>query len=374
MTLLLLPVAISSCHKSSQVREQLKDSIPVIAVRPTSVELPRSYVADVQAVQFVEVKPKVEGFVQEIFVDEGQKVKKGQPLFRLSSTEYSEDVKEAEANLKQAEAEYQMAVYEAERIQRMVEKDIIAPIRLDQVNTAKEVARMKVRQARVRLQRSRTNYSYTTITSPFEGYIDRIPYKVGSLVNPQSLMTTVSDVSEVFAYYKVNESEYLAFKRAQIKGEEQPELNNIQLVLSDGSTYSYRGRVETVEGDFERGTGSIAFRVRFPNPEGLLKHGVTGRIRMMSRMNDVYLIPQKSTFEIQDFTYVYGVDSMGVVRVRSFEPLERFDNYYVAEDFEPGERLVYEGVQLVKDGMTVKPKEVDYSSVVHKLEHQRDTL
>ena len=351
VTLMLLPCVMSSCHKSSQVREQLKDSIPVIAVQPTSVELPRSYVADVQAVQFVEVKPKVEGFVQEIFVDEGQKVKKGQPLFRLSSAEYSENVKEAEAN-----------------------KDIISRIRLDQVNTAKEVARMKVQQAKVQLQRSRTNYAYTTITSPFEGYIDRIPYKVGSLVNPQSLMTTVSDVSEVFAYYKVNESEYLAFKRAQIKGEEQPELNNIQLVLSDGSTYSYRGRVETVEGDFERGTGSIAFRVRFPNPEGLLKHGVTGRIRMMSKMSDVYLIPQKSTFEIQDFTYVYGVDSTGVVRVRSFEPLERFDNYYVAEDFEPGERLVYEGVQLVKDGMEIKPKVVDYSSVMHKLEHKRDTL
>ena len=374
VTLMLLPCVMSSCHKSSQVREQLKDSIPVIAVQPTSVELPRSYVADGQAVQYVEVKPKVEVFVQEIFVDEGQKVKKGQPLFRLSSAEYSENVKEAEANLKQAEAEYQMAVYEAERIQRMVEKDIISRIRLDQVNTAKEVARMKVQQAKVQLQRSRTNYAYTTITSPFEGYIDRIPYKVGSLVNPQSLMTTVSDVSEVFAYYKVNESEYLAFKRAQIKGEEQPELNNIQLVLSDGSTYSYRGRVETVEGDFERGTGSIAFRVRFPNPEGLLKHGVTGRIRMMSKMSDVYLIPQKSTFEIQDFTYVYGVDSTGVVRVRSFEPLERFDNYYVAEDFEPGERLVYEGVQLVKDGMEIKPKVVDYSSVMHKLEHKRDTL
>ena len=111
----------------------------------------------------MEVKPKVEGFVQEIFVDEGQKVKKGQPLFRLSSAEYSENVKEAEANLKQAEAEYQMAVYEAERIQRMVEKDIISRIRLDQVNTAKEVARMKVQQAKVQLQRSRTNYAYTTL-------------------------------------------------------------------------------------------------------------------------------------------------------------------------------------------------------------------
>lgn len=373
-TALMFIGVICSCSESKRSNTSAKDSIPAIILTKTSIEVPKSYVADIQAVQFVEVKPKIEGYVQEIFVDEGAKVRKGQPLFRLSSNEYSENVKEAEANLKQAEAEYQMAEYEVERIKRMVEKDIIAKIRLNQANTAQEVARMKVQQAKVNLQRSQTNLSYTTINSPFTGYIDRIPYKVGSLVNPQSLLTTVSDISEIFAYYKVNENEYLKYKREQISGKEQPELNNIELVLSDGSVYAHRGKVETVEGDFERGTGSIAFRVRFPNPDGLLKHGVTGKIRLMTKMNEVYLIPQKSTFEIQDFTYVYTVDSTGIAKVRSFEPLERYNNFYVTQDFAPNTMIVYEGVQMVKDGVSVKVKEIDSEKIKQEFEKSGDSL
>lgn len=357
---------LSSCDRSQHSSVFRSTSTPVTVLQPTIISVPQSYVADVQAIQFVEVKPKVEGFVEQILVDEGQKVRKGQPLFRLSSEEYAEQVNEALANFKQAEAGYQMAEYESERIQRMVEKDIIAKIRLDQANTEKEVARMKVQQAKAQLQRAQTNYAYTTVTSPFDGYIDRIPYKVGSLVTPASLLTTVSDVSEVFAYYRVNESEYLKYKRAQIMGEQQPEMNDIELLLSDGSVYRYKGKVETVEGDFERGTGSIAFRVRFPNPEGLLKHGATGKIRMQTRMDSVYLVPQKSTFEIQDFTYVYVVDAGGVAKVRSFQPLERYRQFYVTQDLEPGTTIVYEGIQSIKDGASVKPDTVDFRQIMQE--------
>ena len=199
---------------------------------------------------------------------------------------------------------------------------------------------MKVEQAKAQMQRSQMDYSYTTITAPFDGYIDRIPYKTGSLVNPQSLLTTVSDISEIFAYYKVNESEYL----------------------------EYKGTLETVEGDFERGTGSIAFRVRFPNPDGLLKHGVTGKVRMMTQMDNICLVPQKSTFEIQDFTYVYTVDSASVVKVRSFQPLERYNNYYVTQDFSPNTAIVYEGVQMMKDGITIKTDTIDMEAIRKEVE------
>jgi len=347
---------------------------PITRLTPTSIEFPQSYVADVQAIQFVEVKPKVEGFVQQILVDEGEKVQKGQPLFRLSSEEYSVSVKEAQANYKQSEAELRMAEYEAERIERLVKKNILSKIRLDQVMTQKEVARMKVEQAKSQLQRAQTNYSYTTVTSPFDGYIDRIPYKVGSLVTPESLLTTVSDVSEIFAYYKVNESEYLKFKRAQLRGEQLPEMNNIELILPDGSVYPHKGRVETVEGDFERGTGSIAFRVRFPNPDGLLKHGVTGKVRMMTKMSDVYLVPQKSTFEIQDFTYVYVVDKEGIVKVRSFQPLQRYEKFYITEDLEPDTYIVYEGIQSVKDGMEIHPDTISFQQIMQGITLDKDSL
>lgn len=372
----VLPIllgALTACQSTGKEQTESNELIPITVLQPTNIELPRSYVADIQAIQFVEVKPKVEGFVEKIFVDEGQLVEKGQPLFQLSSEGYNEALKEAQASYKQAQAEFDMAKYEAERVKRLVDKQILSPIRLEQVNKEMEVASMKVEQAKAKMQRSQMDYTYTTITAPFSGYIDRIPYKTGSLVNPESLLTTVSDISEIFAYYRVNESEYLKFKRAELKGENNQQVDNVELVLPDGSIYAHKGRLETVEGDFERGTGSIAFRVRFPNPEGLLKHGVTGKLRMMTRMENVYMVPQKSTFEIQDFTYVYIASEDGTAKVRSFQPLERYLNYYVTQDFQSNTAIVYEGVQLIKDGMTLKTDTIPYEEVRKELEIKMST-
>lgn len=356
-----------ACQTASDKQVKSNEMIPVTVLEPTMVDLPRSYVADIQAVQFVEIKARISGFIREVLVDEGQLVKKGQPMFRLNSENFIEVLKAAEANYKQTQAELEMANYEMERVQRLVEKQIISSIRLDQVTREREVARMKVEQARAEMQRAQMEYSYTTITAPFTGYVDRIPYKVGSLVNPESLLTNVSDISEVFAYYKVNEKEYLRMKRAQLSGEEMQQFDNVELVLPDGSVYSYKGKQETVEGDFERGTGSIAFRVRFPNPDGLLKHGVTGKVRLMTHMEDVCLIPQKSTFEIQDFTYVYLLGEDGRVKVRSFNPIERYQNYYVTQDLKPRSTIVYEGVQMVKDDLEIKADTIPFEEVKKEL-------
>ena len=173
----------------------------------------------------------------------------------------------------------------------------ISVLKAEQAMAEADVARLQVQQAKSRLQRAETNFSYTTITAPFEGYVDRIPFKVGSLVTPSSLLTSLTDVSDMFAYFKINEKEYLEYKRTQLSGIDQPEYNNLELILSDQSTYRYKGKVETVEGDFERGTGSIAFRARFANPERLLRHGVSGKIRMLTKMENVVLVPQQSTFD-----------------------------------------------------------------------------
>ena len=366
--LFLIASFFTSCNRNHEKKSGSKDNTLVVKLVATSIEVAQSYVADVQAVQFVEVKPKVEGFVEDVLVDEGEHVKKGQVLFKLSSAELYEEVKEAQANYKQVQAELKMAEVEADRVKRLVEKDIISPIRLEQALAEADVARLRVQQAKSRLLRAETNYSYTTITSPFEGYVDRIPFKVGSLVTPSSLLTSLTDVSEMFAYFKINEKEYLEYKRTQLSGVEQPEYNNLELILSDQTTYPYKGTVETVEGDFERGTGSIAFRARFANPDRLLRHGVSGKIRMLTEMEDVILVPQRSTFEIQDFTYVYTVDEEGKVSVRSFEPLSRHGAYYVTKDLPDNTLIVYEGVQQVSDGMVITPEIVDAETVRKQLE------
>ena len=366
--LLLTTCIFISCKQSQESKSGDENSTLVMKLTSTSIEMAQSYVADVQAVQFVEIKPKVEGFVEDVLVDEGEHVQKGQVLFKLSSAELYEEVKEAQANYKQVQAELKMAEVEVDRVKRLVEKDIVSSIRLEQAMAEADVARLRVQQAKSRLLRAETNYSYTTITSPFEGYVDRIPFKVGSLVTPTSLLTSLTDVSEMFAYFKINEKEYLEYKRTQLSGVEQPEYNNLELILSDQTTYPYKGTVETVEGDFERGTGSIAFRARFSNPDRLLRHGVSGKIRMLTQMDSVILVPQRSTFEIQDFTYVYTVNEEGKVSVRSFEPLSRHGAYYVTKDLPDNTVIVYEGVQQVSDGMIITPETVDSEVIKSQLE------
>lgn len=360
--------AIVSCGQKGEKKSGGNDKTPVMRLTTTTIEVPQSYVADVQAVQFVEIKPKVEGFVEAVLVDEGEHVEKGQVLFKLSSAELFEEVREAQANHKQAKAELKMAEVEADRVRRLVDKDIVSSIRLEQAMAETDVARLKVQQAQSRQQRAETNYAYTTISAPFEGYVDRIPFKAGSLVTPSSLLTSLTDVSDMFAYFKINEKEYLEYKRTQLSGADQSEYQNLELILSDQTTYPHKGTVETVEGDFERGTGSIAFRARFANPDRLLRHGVTGKIRMLTKMENVVLVPQQSTFEIQDFTYVYTVAEDGKVSVRSFEPLTRYGSYYVAQDLPDQTLIVYEGVQKVSDGMTIDPDVVDEKTIRQQME------
>jgi membrane fusion protein (multidrug efflux system) len=340
---------ICSC-KNSGTSENGKEVIPVIVLEQTGVDVPQNYVADIHAVHFVEVKPKIEGFIDAIYVDEGKRVKRGETIFRLKSLEHNEDLREAEAGHKQALAKLKMAQYEVDRISSLVEKKIISQLRLDQALAEKEAVEFEVKQAESRMQRSHTMLSYTDISAPFDGTISRILHKKGSLVTPNDLLTNISDVTEMFAYFKLSEQDYLQIK----KTDNSTLSDSVQLILPDGSFYEHKGKIEAAGSDFERGTGSIAFRARFDNPDGLLKHGISGKIQLINKMEQVILVPQKSTFEILDFIYVFLVDKAGKVQARSFKPLYRLNTYYVTQYLEPESVIVYEGMQLVKDGMIIK--------------------
>ncbi|MAN85762.1 MAG: efflux transporter periplasmic adaptor subunit [Algoriphagus sp.] len=356
-----LVVGINSCTevKSKNTTEKEEPLIPILELQPQTVEVPQTYICDIQAIQFVEVRSKVEGFVNQIFVDEGQHVKKGQKLFQLSSAEYNELMNSARANLMKAKAEEKAAKVERERLLVLVEKNIISKSELELANSKLSVAESQIAEAEAQLKGAQMGLSYTTVKAPFDGIVDRIPHKIGSLVNENDLLTSITDISSVFAYYKVNESEYLSFMRTQIEGNDFSSLDDkLSLILSDGEKYPEKGRLETTEGDIEEKTGSIGFRVRFPNPDKLIKHGASGKIQMMSNLTDVFLIPQKATFEIQDFTYVYVVDKENVVKVRSFKPLQRMGVYYIAQGFEPGDRIVLEGIQQLQDGAKILPQAI----------------
>lgn len=369
LTLVIMSGILASCTEgnSKNNKENEALSVPVLELQPQSVEVPQTYIADIQAVQFVEVRSKVEGFVDRIFVDEGQYVKKGQTLFQLSSAEYNEMVNSARANLAKAKAEQTAAKVEMERLQILVNKKIISNSELELAKSKKAVADSHISEAESMLKSAQTGLSYTTVKAPFDGLVDRIPHKIGSLVTENDLLTSITDISSIFAYYKVNENEYLNFMRDKIESGADTFSEQLTLILSDGEKYGQKGKLETTEGDIESGTGSIGFRVRFPNPDNLIKHGASGKIEMMSKLDEVYLIPQKSTFEIQDFTYVYVVDKDNTVKVRSFKPLQRYDIYYIADGFQPGDKIVFEGIQQVKDGSKVVPQAVAAADVYHDL-------
>ena len=282
--LVLSGVFISSCGEknSKRITQNKPVTVPVLELKSKSINLPQTYICDIQAVQYVEVRAKVEGYVDKIFVDEGQFVKKDQPLFQLSSFEFKEMVNRASATLYQAKAEGNAAKLEVERLKVLVDKDIITSSELELAKSKLAVAEANITEAASLLSNAKNMLSYTTIKAPFNGIVDKVPFKTGSLVTAGDLMTNITDISEVFAYYKVNENEYLRYMREKIQQGDNAEtaIKELSLILSDGKYYRHKGVLETMEADFERGTGSIAFRVRFPNPNGLLKHGATGKIEM----------------------------------------------------------------------------------------------
>lgn len=360
-------VVVTGCSAgNANLKKEELPVLPVIELRAGDTSLQRGYVADIHAVQNVEIRSKVQGYLEKIFVDEGKAVTKGQPLFKLNDQQFRLDLAKASAGVANATAEVHSAELEIKRIQLLVDKKIIS-------TTEQELAMSKLKGAQARLNEAKAleadaqlRMSYTLIRAPFNGVLDRIPLKLGSLVNEGALLTTVSDLSEIHAYFNVSENEYLEYARKNRNGDHLPGNNAVQLILSDGSTYGSAGKIETLEGEFDQGTGSIAFRARFPNPDKILKHGSTGKVSLTTRVRNAVLVPQKAVFDIQDKNYVFVVNNDGTVKMKTFQPQTRIDEYYVvASGLSSGDRIVYEGVQNIRDGMRIQPTELNADSLVN---------
>ncbi|MDQ2658141.1 MAG: efflux RND transporter periplasmic adaptor subunit [Bacteroidota bacterium] len=338
--------------------------LPVTNVLVKDTNLFREYVADIQAVQNVELRARVQGFLEKIYVDEGGQVKKGQLLFKINDEEYRAELAKATANLESAIAEAKAVELEVDRLKVMVDKKVISETELSVAQAKLKAVDARIEQARWAESNAELRLSYTSIRAPFNGIIDRIPFKVGSLIDHGTLLTTVSDIHEVFVYFNVSEGEYLEYVKATVK-ETHGRNSLVTLMLADGTLYPYDGSVETMGGEFQASTGSISFRARFPNPNSILKHGATGKIRLSSTVQDAIMIPQKAVFEIQDKNFVFVVDSTNKVRMRNFVPKTRFSHYYIVESgLKSGEKIVFEGIQEIRDGMHIIPKPVHMDSLM----------
>ncbi|MGN7721707.1 efflux RND transporter periplasmic adaptor subunit [Chitinophaga sp. 22620] len=337
--------------------------LPVTQLIAKDTMMYRSYVANIQAVQNVEIRARVSGFLEKIYVDEGEDVKKGQLLFSISDAEYRAELARAKAALSNVIAEAKAAELETGRVKLLVEKKVLAPSELEVAEARLLAAKAKIDEARSAEANATMRLSYTSVRAPFDGIVDRIPLKTGSLINEGSLFTTVSDTREVYAYFSVSETEYLRYKQSLHKGGD--EYSKVKLELADGGGYKHIGKIETVEGEFEENTGSIAFRARFPNPGKLLKHGASGKVKLSNKLDGAVMVPQKAVFEMQDKNYVFVVDKDNRVKMKNFSPQTRFAHFYIVESgLLPGERVVCEGVRNIRDGMEIKPRPVVMDSLL----------
>ena len=354
-----------SCNteKVAQQQNQADEELPVVTLISKDTVLYREYVTNVSARRNVEIRARIEGFLEKIMVDEGQYIKKGQAMFAINNEEQKAELAKAQANLTSAVANAKSAALETDQVRLLVAKDVVSKSELEVAKAKLTAATARIKEAQSAQDNAAIKLSYTYIKAPFDGVLDRIPLKAGSLVDKGTLLTTISDAEEVYAYFNVSEAEYLNYVKQMNGG--NPSSRAARLILADGSLYNERGKIETMEGQFDIGTGTIAFRAKFPNPKQLLKHGSSGKVRLSNKIQDALLLPQKAAFEVQDKNYVFVVNDSNIVQMRSFEPQYRLDDFYIVKSgLKPGDRVVYEGIQGLRDGNKIKPQPVEMKKLL----------
>lgn len=360
---LFASLGFTACH-ADKTSTADQNNFPIISPILLDTVYTKEYVADIQSVQNVELRARVKGFIEKIYVDEGKPVIAGQVLFSLSSQEFKEDLLRANATLKSALADLKVTEVELKNARSLVEKNIVSKTQLEMAEAKSEAIQAKIEEAQSAIAVAKLNLSFTQVKAPFTGIINRIPNKVGSLVEEGTLLTTISDNKAVFAYFNVSEKEYLDF----VKNNDRETKTRVTLRLANDEPFDQTGAIETVESEINKNTGNIAFRARFANPAHILKHGSSAKILVSNTLKNALIIPQKSTFEVQDKLNVYVVDENNTVNVKSIVTKLRLPNLYVvASGLSPSDRIVYEGVQLVKDGDKITPQPVQSNEVLRQL-------
>ena len=365
-----LPIALgilllfSSCgdDKSAQQAQmaQQAPTLPVVAIPTKTVTAYTTYPASIEGIVNSQVQAKISGYITDVLVDEGQKVKKGQTLFRLETQTLSQDAAAAKANVNAAQVE-------VDKLKPLVDKNIISNVQL-------ETAKAKLQQAKSGYNSIAANIDYGNIKSPVDGYVGSINLRKGALVSPSSQipMTTVADISKVYAYFSMNEKEYLDFiQNAEGKTIEEKikKMPKVRLLLANGSLYEEEGTIETINSQVNANTGSISFRAVFDNPSRILTNGNSGKIQIPKVFTDALVVPQESTFEQQGSVYVYKVGQDSTATSTKIGIAAEVDNLYVVNaGLEKGEKIVAKGANKLRGNTKIKPQEMPFDSIAKPIE------
>jgi membrane fusion protein, multidrug efflux system len=338
----------TSC-KTPQKEKEAETKLLVTSPLKMDTSIVNEHVCQISSIRHIELRAQERGYLEKNFVDEGQFVKKGQLLFQIMPKLY-------EAELQKAQAEVKVAEIEVQNTKALSDKNVVSKNEL-------AMAKAKLDKAKAELALTQVHLQFTEIRAPFDGIIDRFHVRPGSLVEEGELLTNLSDNSKMWVYFNIPEAEYLDYK-AKAKTDNQ----KVSLVMANNKVFEYPGVVEAIEADFNNETGNIPFRATFPNPNGLLRHGETGNIRMEAPIKNALIIPQKATFEILDKKYVFVVDKDNRVKTREITVgADMEDLYAVTAGIDENEKILLEGLRKVKENDKITYDFEDLKSVIPKL-------
>lgn len=356
---LTLCLALVGCGNKTQI-PQASNEYAVREIKTTECNLSTSYPATIKGIQDIEIRPKVSGFITKVHVDEGDFVRRGQVLFSIDRVQYEAAVKSAEAAVRVARTALSTQKLTVKNKKMLHEKKIISDYDMEMAENQLASAEAELASARAQLIDARNNLSFCSVTSPSDGVVGTIPYRVGSLVSSTTAeaLTTVSNISKMYVYFSMTEKQLLEYTKGTdgVKGA-LAAIPAVSLQLADGSTYNQTGKVTNVSGVIDIATGSVSMRATFDNPQKILRSGGSGSVVFPIHMDNAILVPQKATYEIQDKHFVYVVGKDNKVKNTEITVLPQNDgtNFVVTGGLKAGERIVVEGVNTLSDGMAIKP-------------------
>lgn len=373
-TLSLVFLASCSSKEEAPAAANMIKTYQVLAVEPRSTTIQVDYPATIEGTENVEIRPKVDGFVDKILVDEGQFVKKGQLLFTISAPQYEQLVRTAKASVKSAEAAVSTAKLQVQKTKSLVEKSIVNKYELQEADLILQTRIAELAQAEANLVNANVNFGYTKIASPVNGVIGSITFKTGSLVSGSTVkpLTTVSNITDIYAYFSMNEKQLLEFIR-NTKGtdfnQKVAHFPAVSLMLSDGSIYPEKGKIGSVNGLINPQTGTARIRATFSNKLNLLRSGGSAQVLIPQEISNGFLIPQRAISDIQGKKFAFVVGKGGVIRSVLVEMMEATSGhfYIVTKGVKAGDLVVLEGVQFLKDGMKVKITKADPKEIYAEL-------
>nr|WP_294795809.1 efflux RND transporter periplasmic adaptor subunit [uncultured Mucilaginibacter sp.] len=361
--LAIVAIVLASCSSQPQTAAAPPQSLPVATINTTTDTTYQEYPAAIEGVVNVEVRPQVSGSLDKVFVDEGAYVTTGQPLFKINDQPFRATLNNALASQHAAEGALANARLEIEKYTPLVQNKVIADYQLNAAKAAYDIAKANIEQAKANVATARINLGYTLIKAPVNGYIGRLLKKQGSLVSPTDVqeLTQLSDVHDVHVYFSLSEKDFVAFKE-QYPGttlkDKIKHLPLVTLLLSDNSAYAKQGKIDMIDGQFDKTTAAITIRASFANPDGLLRAGNTGKVRLGLQHKDALVIPESATIEMQDKVFVFAVADSNKVEKRPISIIGKSgDNYLVREGVKPGDRIVLSGVDHLQEGAVINPQQ-----------------